>query len=73
MFSSIRTRLTFSHLAVIVVAMILSGFLLLSLLDRYFLQAMEDSLVAQARITAQALIPGALAEGPAAEAPSFGL
>ncbi|HSR30249.1 MAG TPA: HAMP domain-containing protein, partial [Anaerolineae bacterium] len=64
MFSSIRTRLTFSHLAVIVVAMGLSGFVLLSLLEGYFLQAMEESLVAQARITAQALIPGALAEGP---------
>ena len=67
MFRSIRTRLTFSHLAVIVVAMTLSGFLLLSLLERYFLQAMEQSLVAQARITAQALVPGALAEGPLAE------
>jgi signal transduction histidine kinase len=70
MFSSIRTRLTFSHLAVIVVAMGLSGFLLLSLLERYFLQAMEDSLIAQARITAQALIPGAMAAGPAVEVPS---
>ena len=59
MLSSIRTRLTLSHLAVIVVAMGLSGFLLLSLLEQYFLEAMEDSLVAQARITAQALIPGA--------------
>lgn len=69
MFSSIRTRLTFSYLAVIVVAMGLSGFLLLSLLERYFLQAMEDSLVTQAQITAQALIPGAMAEGPEAEVP----
>ena len=40
--TSIRTRLTLSHLAVIVVAMGLSGFLLLSLLERYFLEAMED-------------------------------
>jgi two-component system sensor histidine kinase BaeS len=55
---SIRTRLTLSHLAVIVVAMGLSGFLLLSFLNRYFLQAMEDNLVAQAQITAQTLIPG---------------
>jgi two-component system sensor histidine kinase BaeS len=69
-FSSIRTRLTLSYLAVIVVAMSLSGFVLLSLLERYFLQAMEDSLVAQARITAQALVPGAIAEGPPIEAPS---
>lgn len=64
MFSSIRSRLTLSHLAVIVVAMGLSGFVLLSLLEGYFLQAMEDSLAAQARITAQALIPGAVAEAP---------
>jgi signal transduction histidine kinase len=68
--TSIRTRLTFSHLAVIIVAMSLSGFLLLSLLERYFLQALEDSLIAQARITAQALIPGAMTEGPPVEAMS---
>lgn len=70
MFSSLRTRLTFSYLAVIVVAMGLSGFLLLSLLERYFLEAMEDSLVAQARITAQALIPGSTAEGPPVQVPA---
>ncbi len=70
MFSSIRTRLTLSYLAVIVVAMGLSGFVLLSLLQRYFLQAMENSLVAQARLTAQALIPGAMAEGPVIEVPA---
>ena len=64
---SIRIRLTLSHLVVIVIAMILSGFLLLSLLERYFLETTEESLVAQARITAGALIPGAMAEGPPAE------
>ena len=69
MFSSIRTRLTISHLAVIVVAMGLSGLLLLSLLERYFLEAMEDSLAAQAQITAQALIPGAMVEA-VVEAPA---
>jgi signal transduction histidine kinase len=62
MFSSLRLRLTLSHLLVIVLAMGLSGFLLLSFLERYFLQATKDSLVAQARITAQALIPGVKAE-----------
>ena len=67
MFSSIRTRLTTSYLAVIIVAMGLSGFLLLSLLEGYFLRAMEESLDAQARITAQALIPGAIVEGPPAD------
>lgn len=68
MFSSIRTRLTLSYLLVIVIAMGLSGFLLLSFLERYFQQAVEDSLVAQARITAQALIPGARTGGPPVEA-----
>jgi two-component system OmpR family sensor kinase len=57
----IRARLTLSYLVVIIVAMGLSGFLLLSLLDRYFLQAMQDSLLTQAQITAQALAPGAFA------------
>jgi signal transduction histidine kinase len=37
----------------------LSGVLLLSLLNRYFMEAMEQSLLAQAQITALALIPGA--------------
>jgi len=46
----------FSHLAVIILAMGLSGFVLLSLVEDYFLQAAEDSLLAQARITAQALV-----------------
>jgi signal transduction histidine kinase len=68
-FTSLRLRLTFSHLLVIVLAMALSGFLLLSFLERYFLEAAEESLLAQARITAQALIPGALVEG-AGEVPT---
>ena len=66
----IRTRLVLSHLAVIVVAMGLSGFLLLSLLEQYFLQALEESLAAQAQITAQALIPGATTEIASGDAPS---
>jgi len=48
----------------------LSGFLLLSLLERYFLQAMEESLLAQARITAQALMPGSRTEVFAVGVPS---
>ncbi len=65
---SIRTRLTFSHLAVIIVAMGLSGILLFSLLEGYFLSAMEDSLVAQAGLITQALIPGARVDAPPADA-----
>lgn len=68
--ASIRTRLTLSYLVVIVIAMSLSGFLLLSLLQQYFLQAAENSLVAQAQITAQALVPGALVAGPRVDPPA---
>jgi signal transduction histidine kinase len=70
MFSSIRVRLTLSYLMVIILAMGLSGFLLLSFLERYFLQAMEDSLMAQARVTTQALIPGATVAGPSIDTQS---
>ncbi len=58
MFSSIRLRLSLSHLAVIVLAMGISAFVLLSFLEDYFMDSTRDSLEAQARITAQALIPG---------------
>jgi len=61
MLRSIRTRLVLSHLFVIFVAMAISGFLLLSFLERYFVDAMERNLLAQAQLTAQALIPGATA------------
>ena len=59
MSANIRVRLTLSHLLVIVIAMGSSGFLLLSSLERYFLQAAEESLMVQAQITAQTLLPGA--------------
>jgi len=51
MFRTIRTRLTFSHLAVIVRAltMNLSGFLLLSLLEQYFMQFPEAEVVVSVR------------------------
>ena len=51
MFRTIRTRLTFSHLAVIVRAltMNLSGFLLLSLLEQYFMQFPEAEVVVYVR------------------------
>ncbi len=64
-----RIKLLLSHLAVIILAMVLSGALLLSFLERYFLEAIEDSLVAQAQITAQTLIPGATVVGADAEPP----
>jgi signal transduction histidine kinase len=57
MFTNLRARLVLSHLTVIVLAMGLSGLLLLTFFEQYFLQATENSLIAQARITAQALVP----------------
>jgi signal transduction histidine kinase len=62
--ASIRWRLLLSHLAVIALATIFSGALLLSSLSRYFIGAAEASLTAQARLIAQALIPGAWTAGP---------
>ncbi|TFG72925.1 MAG: HAMP domain-containing protein [Anaerolineales bacterium] len=67
MLKSWRTKLVLSLLALIVLAMSLSGVLLLSFLEQYFLEATEESLLAQARITAQALIPGALVAGQQVE------
>jgi signal transduction histidine kinase len=64
MFSSIRSRLVLGHLTVIIVAMGVSGFLLLSFLENYFLRETEQSLIAQAQITARTLIPGAIPAGP---------
>ena len=61
MIRSLRSKLILSHLAVIFVAMMVASFLLLSLVRGYFLAAMEQSLVAQAHLIAQALIPGATA------------
>ncbi len=67
MLSSIRIRLTLSYLIVIILAMGLSGLLLLSSLERFFRQAVEDNLITQAQITAQALIPGAIIQAPQGE------
>jgi signal transduction histidine kinase len=64
MFSSLRQRLMLSHLVVIILAMGLVAFTLLSFVENYFLQATEDSLIAQARFTVQTLIPNALLAGP---------
>jgi signal transduction histidine kinase len=48
-------RLIFSHLLVIAVAMALLGFLLLSLVQGYFEQAVRDGLLVQARLVARGL------------------
>lgn len=64
MFSSLRQRLMLSHLIVIILAMGLVALTLLSFLENYFLRSAEDSLVAQARLTVQAIAPDALTAGP---------
>jgi signal transduction histidine kinase len=64
---SLRAKLLLSHLGLIVLAMGLAGFLLLTSLERYFLDATEESLLAQARLTAQTLIPEAVTAGPPVE------
>ena len=56
MFNRLTTRLVASHLLVIAIAMTLLGFLLLSLVQSYFEQALQQSLTTQARLTAQALV-----------------
>ena len=62
--SSLRGKLILSHLAVIFVAMSVVALLLLTLGRDYFLNALEESLVAQAHLISQALIPGASAAPP---------
>lgn len=56
MFHRLTTRLVLSHLLVIAVAMALLSFVLLSLAQNYFVQAMQQSLTMQARLTSQALM-----------------
>lgn len=56
MFNRLTTRLVLSHLLVIAIAMTLLGFVLLSLVQGYFEQALQQSLLTQARLTAQALV-----------------
>ncbi|NIM96381.1 MAG: HAMP domain-containing protein [Anaerolineales bacterium] len=57
--SSIRSKLITSHLAVIFLAMAVATFLLLTLGREYFINALEQSLTAQAHLIARTLIPEA--------------
>ena len=65
MIHSLRGKLVISHLAVILVAFSVATALLLSLVQNYFINALEQSLSAQAQLIAQALIPGAIVAPPA--------
>lgn len=69
---SLRGKLALSHLAVIFVTMTVAGFSLFSLVRGYFLQAMEGSLVTQAHLITQALIPSATTTIPSTSlAPAY--
>jgi signal transduction histidine kinase len=57
---SLRGKLVVSHLAVIFVATLISGFTLLSLARRYFLDAMERSLFSQAELIRQTVLPNSI-------------
>ncbi|MGB2896961.1 MAG: ATP-binding protein [Anaerolineales bacterium] len=52
-----RSKILLSHLAVIFIAAIITGFSLLSLAESYFLNALENSLVSQAHVITQSLLP----------------
>ncbi|MBN2499999.1 MAG: HAMP domain-containing protein [Anaerolineales bacterium] len=67
LFFSIRVRFIFIILAVILLVMSISGLLLFSFLRQYFLSATETSLIAQAQLTAQVLLPGSILAGPSIE------
>ncbi len=55
MFKGLTTRLVLSQLLVIAIAMALLSFVLLSLVQGYFMQATQQSLIIQARLVAQTL------------------
>jgi signal transduction histidine kinase len=59
MLRSLRGKLISSHLVVIFIAMAMATTLLLTLGRSYFHRALEQSLVTQAHLIAEALIPGA--------------
>ncbi len=54
---SLRSKILLSHLAVIVIAAIFTGFSLLSLAETYFLNALENSLISQAHVITKSLLP----------------
>ncbi len=54
---SLRSKILLSHLAVIFIAAIITSFSLLSLAESYFLNALENSLISQAHVITQSLLP----------------
>ncbi|MCJ7568509.1 MAG: hypothetical protein MUO58_13295, partial [Anaerolineales bacterium] len=61
---SLRSKILLSHLAVIFIAVIITGFSLLSLVEFYFLNALENSLISQAHVITQSLFPQLHIEEP---------
>ena len=53
--TSIRTRLSISHLGVLLVGIVLAGFLVWMAVEQVYLATQRDNLLAQARLTAAAL------------------
>ncbi len=64
MFSRLATRLVLSHLLVIAIAMTLLSFLLLSLVEGYFFQAFQSSLITQAHLISQAITTAGTTSSP---------
>jgi signal transduction histidine kinase len=54
---SLSSKILLSHLAVIFIAAIITSFSLLSLAESYFLTALENSLISQAHVITQSLLP----------------
>ncbi len=61
---SLRSKILLSHLAVIFIAVIITGFSLLSLAESYFLNSLENSLISQAHVITQSLLPQLHIEAP---------
>ncbi|MBE9478846.1 MAG: HAMP domain-containing protein [Chloroflexi bacterium] len=61
---SLRSKILLSHLAVIFIAAIITSFSLLSLAESYFLNALENSLISQAHVITQSLLPQLHIEAP---------
>ena len=61
---SLRSKILLSHLAVIFIAVLITGFSLLSLAEFYFLNALENSLISQAHVITQSLFPQLHIEEP---------
>ncbi|MFA9404509.1 MAG: histidine kinase dimerization/phospho-acceptor domain-containing protein [Anaerolineales bacterium] len=65
--STIRGKLMLTHVFVILFTMIVSAFLLLTLLDNYFEDALEENLKTQAHLIIEAILHGNMPDSPTFE------